>query len=61
MDHSPEYWRGCAEEVRTLAESTPSIEGGNVMLRIAEIYDELAHRYERLAERAARHPGPDEP
>ena len=48
--HPPEYWRGRAEEARTLAESALSIDGGSAMLKIAEIYDALARRSERFAE-----------
>ena len=47
--HSAEYWRSRAEEARTHAESTLSIDCGSAMLKIAEMYDELARRSERMA------------
>ena len=48
--HSPEYWRARAEEARSIAESTMSIDGGRAMHEVAALYDELARRSQRLAE-----------
>jgi hypothetical protein len=47
--HSARYWRTHAEEARSLAESTRSIEGRNAMLVIADQYEELACRSECFA------------
>ena len=41
---SPEYWRARAEEARSIAESTMSIDGGRAMHEVATLYDELARR-----------------
>jgi hypothetical protein len=47
---SPEYWRGRAEEARTLAEGMSTREGMQAMLQVADLYDQLASRSEHLAE-----------
>jgi hypothetical protein len=59
--HSPEYWREHAEEFRTLADSTRSIEGHDEMLGIADQYEELARRSERFAKKFSDVEWIDEP
>jgi hypothetical protein len=47
---NPEYWRARAEEARSIAEGMHSRDGMQAMLRIADLYDQLASRSEPLAE-----------
>jgi hypothetical protein len=41
-----EYWRGRAEETRTIAESMDDEASKNIMLGIAKEYDRMAERAE---------------
>jgi hypothetical protein len=47
--HSPDCWCFRAEEVRTFAELMTNIDGIRTMLKVADQYEELASRSERLA------------
>ena len=47
----PEYWRGRAEEARTVADGMHDPEARSVMLKVAQGYDNLADRAEKSAKR----------
>jgi hypothetical protein len=44
---NPEYWRGRAEETRTLADSLKDKESKQIMLGIAKDYDRMAELAEQ--------------
>jgi hypothetical protein len=46
-----EYWRGRAEETRTIAESMEDEASKNIMLGIAKDYDRMAERAEQRLNR----------
>jgi hypothetical protein len=46
-----EYWRGRAEETRTIAESIDDETPKNIMLGIAKDYDRMAERAEERLKR----------
>ena len=43
------HWRDRAAEMRVLASTTKDIEAQAAMVRLADVYDELAHRAELRA------------
>ena len=53
MDRSPDYWRGLAEEARTMADALFTEANRQQMLDIAKSYDVLAEQAEREQEREA--------
>src|SRR5690242_2611530 len=54
MDHSPDYWRGLAEEARTMADALTTEVNRQQMLNIAKSYDMLAEQAEREWQRERR-------
>jgi hypothetical protein len=50
----PEYWRGRAEEARTLAEEMNSAETRRMMLEIADNYEKIAAIAEKTRKAAER-------
>jgi hypothetical protein len=54
MDHSPDYWRGLAEEARTMADALTTEANREQMLAIAKSYDFLAEQAERARQRERR-------
>ena len=48
-DLTLDYWRGRAEEARTIADQLRDPQAKRGMLRVAEGYDHLADRYEARA------------
>lgn len=44
--NNPQHWRDHATEMRALSETTKDVEAAAIMLRLADVYDELAERAE---------------
>jgi hypothetical protein len=44
--NNPEHWRDRATEMRALSETTRDVEAAATILRLADVYDELADRAE---------------
>jgi hypothetical protein len=49
--NDPEHWRGCAQEMRRLAEDIKDAATKEMMLRIARDYENLAVRAEERSKR----------
>ena len=54
--NDPEHWRGCAEEMRRLAEDIKDAATKETMLRIARDYEVLAERAKERSKRPSETP-----
>jgi hypothetical protein len=46
--NNPDFWRGRAEEARTMAEGMKDLHARLIMLNVAESYEWMAKRVERM-------------